>query len=302
MPTNVTAAPWTPPPAILESRQFLRDLREKIRLHPAVNHIFLNRVATMPFTQEDFKIFGLQHYPLVCCFTHYMENLLINAPNSNAKQWLAKVLIDEYGEGTDGDDHATLYAEYLRSAGATDDDLGGTYLSAGSIDFIRTHIELTTKRPFLVGLGAIGPGHEWAIPQMFDCIVPGLRRAGFDEHDIRYFWVHQEQDDHHGAWLEEALVNFAVTAEARAQIETGAMLSLDARERFWTFVQHEVVRWRQPHSQSMIRRRIRSSANSALRQIGDRLGNGRRANAIRLLRRKLVPVTLDDVLPRGHSI
>ncbi len=297
---NVT--PLRPHPAVdpteRAARRFLRELREEIRLHPAVNHIFLNRVATMPFTKEDYLVFGLQHYPLVCCFTYYMENLLLAAPDSNAKQWLAKVLVDEYGEGTDGDDHSTLYAAYLRSAGADDQTLRGTVLSRGSIDFIQTHVAMTRREPFLVGLGAIGPGHEWAIPHMFASIVPGLRRAGFEEHDIRYFWVHQEQDEDHGAWLEEALVGFATTDEARAQIRRGAMMSLDAREKFWTHCQHEVVRWRQPNSQKNLARNTRIAANSALRRLGARVGTGRRARAVEELRRRVAPLMLDDVLPR----
>jgi len=281
--------------ASIEARRFLRELREEIHLHPAVNHFFLNRVATMPFTREDYKVFGLQHYPLVCSFTHYMENLLVRAPSAEAKQWLAKVLLDEYGEGTDGDDHATLYAAYLRAAGARDEELSGTLLSEGAIDFIRTHVRLTTKEPFLVGLGAIGPGHEWAIPQMFDCIVPGLRRAGFDEHDIRYFWVHQAQDEDHGAWLEEALASFAITGEARAQIREGAMLSLAARERFWTSVQHEIVRWRQPNSQKKLARKLRIHAHALLGKLGARAGA---MGLVTEIRRRALPVYLEDIVPR----
>src|SRR5688572_32576488 len=98
-----------PAGAELEARRFLRGLREEIRMHPGVNHMFLNRLATMPFTREDYKTFGLQHYPLINCFTHYLENVLIRAPNSEAKCWIAKVLVDEYGEGSDGHDHSTLY-------------------------------------------------------------------------------------------------------------------------------------------------------------------------------------------------
>src|SRR5687768_4822002 len=185
---------------VIHARAFLKELREEIRLHPAVNHIFLNRIATIPFTKQDFKIFGLQHYPLVNCFTTYMENLLVNAPDSEAKRWLAKVLVDEYGEGSDGADHSTLYFAYLRAAGVPAEEIEHTVLSSYTVDFIKTQLVLTAERPFLLGLGAMGPGQEWAIPRMFDAIVPGLRRAGFQEEEIRYFWLHRDQDEDHGAW------------------------------------------------------------------------------------------------------
>ena len=46
-----------------------------------------------------------------------IEELLLRAPTSEAKSWLAKVLVDEYGEGSEGKDHRTLYRECLVAAG-----------------------------------------------------------------------------------------------------------------------------------------------------------------------------------------
>jgi pyrroloquinoline quinone (PQQ) biosynthesis protein C len=99
--------------------------------------------------------------------------------------------------------------------------------------FIAEHLTLCTDEPFLVGLGAVGPGHEWAIPTMFENILRGLRQAGFAEHEIEYFTLHTHQDIDHAAWLEEALATFATTEEAQAQIRRGCLLSLAARERLW---------------------------------------------------------------------
>ena len=82
-----------------DARTFLADLKVEVAEHPGVNHTFLARVGTSPFTREDYKVFGLQHYPLVGMFTN-MERLLVNAPDTTSKCWLAKVLVDEYGEGS----------------------------------------------------------------------------------------------------------------------------------------------------------------------------------------------------------
>lgn len=227
---------------------FLKGLRREIEEHPAVNHLFLNRCATSPFAREDYRVFGENHYPLVCVFTSYLERLLVRAPTSDAKLWLAKVLVDEYGEGSHGEDHATLYGQFLRSCGSTVPDQPHLKVPAPALAFITEHRRIVNEEPFLVGLGAVGPGHEWAIPKMFDAVIPGLRRAGFTSEEIGYFTLHVEQDVDHGAWLEEALVRFGSTEEARQQIRRGAMLSLDARARFWSGVQRAVVQWRQPRS------------------------------------------------------
>lgn len=230
------------------SETFLKGLRREIEEHPAVNHLFLNRCATSPFSREDYKVFGENHYPLVCVFTSYLERLLVRAPTSDAKLWLAKVLVDEYGEGSRGEDHSTLYGHFLRSCRSTVPDQPHLKVPAPALEFITEHRRIVNEEPFLVGLGAVGPGHEWAIPKMFHAVIPGLRRAGFTEEEIAYFTLHVEQDVDHGAWLEEALVRFGSTEEARGQIRRGAMLSLDARARFWSGVQRAVVCWRQPRS------------------------------------------------------
>lgn len=229
------------------SRKFLADLRREIESHPGVNHLFLARCATSPFSREDYRVFGENHYALVCVFTNYLERLLIRGPSSESKLWLAKVLVDEYGEGSEGEDHATLYAHFLRACGSSVPGNEATSrVLAPAYAFIQEHRRIVTEEPFLVGLGAVGPGHEWAIPKMFDAIIPGLRRAGFTPAEILYFDLHVAQDVDHGAWLEEALAQFGQTDEARAQIRRGALLSLEARARFWTGVQSAVVRWRQP--------------------------------------------------------
>lgn len=227
---------------------FLRALRGEVDSHAAVNHPLLARLAHVPFTREDYKVFGCQHYPLVGRFTGYLERLLVRAPDVEAKTWIAKVLVDEYGEGSDGKDHATLYREFLAAAGVVGDAYLDEPLHPAVTGFIAEHVRICEAEPFLVGLGALGPGHEWSIPRMFPPIVTGLRRAGFTAHELRYFTLHVEQDVDHGAWLEQALARFAGTARARAEIRRGALLSLAARRAFFSGVQEQIVRWRQPHN------------------------------------------------------
>ncbi len=248
----------------MSARGFLQELRREIETHPAVNHLFLQRLATGPFSKNDYRVFAENHYPLVCVFTHYLERLLLRAPDSQSKLWLAKVLVDEYGEGSRGEDHATLYAAFLGACGGDARSREELRVPTPAHGFINEHLRITSKEPFLVGLGAVGPGHEWAIPRMFHSVIPGLRRAGFSESEIHYFTLHVEQDVDHGAWLEEALSRYGSTEEARKEIRRGAMLSLAARGRFWDGVQRAVVRYRQPRAIRPDGARPRSFAHELL--------------------------------------
>ncbi len=235
-------------PTVSGAQRFLTDLRREIAHHPAVNHLFLNRLATAPFSRQDYRVFAENHFPLVNVFTHYLELLLVRAPSSDAKLWLAKVLVDEYGEGSEGHDHAEMYGRFLVACGGDVADRKAVRVPRPALTFIREHQRIVTEEPFLVGLGAVGPGHEWSIPEMFHAVIPGLRRAGFDEKEIDYFTLHVVQDGDHGAWLEEALLRYADTPLAQEQVRRGALLSLDARNRFWDGVQRAVVTYRQPRS------------------------------------------------------
>lgn len=259
----------------MQAPEFLKELRREVETHPAVNHVFLARVGTTPFTREDYRVFGLQHYPLVGTFCRYMEHLLLLGPDSNSKSWIAKVLVDEYGEGSHGEDHAQLYRKFLTACGVGPGEEDEEPLDPRVTAFIRTHLRLVTEEPFLVGLGALGPGHEWSIPRMFVPIIDGLRRAGFRDDEIDYFTLHTVQDQDHGRWLEEALHLLVRTPEQEAQVRRGAMLSLAARAAFWDGVQSRVVRWRQPVRAWDVGERLRLWAgrrHEALRRFGPLAG------------------------------
>jgi pyrroloquinoline-quinone synthase len=282
--------------------QFLADLRREIETHPAVNHLFLNRLATSPFARQDYRVFAQNHYPLVCVFTHYLERLLVRAPDSDAKLWLAKVLVDEYGEGSEGKDHSEMYARFLIASGGSPHTVKTERVPRPAHAFISEHRRIVSEEPFLVGLGAVGPGHEWAIPKMFDAVIPGLRRAGFDEHEIAYFTLHVEQDDDHGSWLEEALAQYATTDEARQQIRRGALGSLEARYRFWEGVQREIVLFRQPRSVRQDGATPRPLVREVLLTAWDAVpGAHRLERRLSRLRARLRP-TLTDVLRQTHEI
>ena len=217
---------------LLRTAPWLDDLREEMARHPAVCHPLLSTLTDSAAA----RAFGLQHYPLVATFTRYLELLLLRAPSSDQKQWLAKVLLDEYGEGSDGLDHAALYREFLRSQGVDAPEEDRAPLADAVWDFVGVHVRLCREAPFLVGLGALGPGHEWAIPSMFEPIIRGLEAAGVPYEARRYFDLHTVQDVDHAAWMSEALMRLGGGDDARAQVRRGARISLGARLRLWSAI------------------------------------------------------------------
>ena len=291
-----------------QANTYLAAVRQDIERHVGVNHLFLNRIATSPFSREDYRIFAENHYPLVCLFTSYLERLLIRAPDSEAKLWLAKVLVDEYGEGSRGEDHATLYGQFMAAAGSNmitirTTDKGVEVINnadyrvpRAALAFITEHRRIVNEEPFLVGLGAVGPGHEWSIPKMFDALIPGLRGAGFGDDEIEYFLLHCEQDIDLGTWLAVALGRYTGTEEARQQIRRGAMLSLTARARFWTGVQNAIVKFRQPRAPRPDTTEPRSLLHEIALSAWDATGFMRRLEDEVQRRRDLTLPTVDELI------
>jgi len=61
-----------------------------------------------------------------------------------------------------------------------------------------------TLRSWLEALGAVGPGHDWAIPLMFPHLVAGIEQSlPLDPAALEYFQLHINLDVEHGKALEE---------------------------------------------------------------------------------------------------
>ena len=130
----------------MDPTRFLADLRREVLEHRAVRHPVLRWFAEEA-DREAFLRFGLQHQRLVGRFTGYLENLLVRAAAATDKLWIAKVLVDEYGEGSRGEDHATLYRAFLRHLGADEDRIEGQPVESGVAAFVDEHVRLTRDRP-----------------------------------------------------------------------------------------------------------------------------------------------------------
>ena len=215
---------------------FIQELEREVFEHDAINHSFLRRVASAPFSREAWTAFATQLYPHVHFFIPYMEELLRNTHDCGAKLIVAKILLDEYGEDADGDTHPELFLRFVRAAGGQEavDGLFSAPIDPATMDMVRTHMRLCADEPFLIGLGAIGPAHELAITRMFPPLVDGVRLSGFNEHDIEFFSLHVAHDHEHSRMLAEAVERLADTEEKRELVRRGMRASLEKRVALWS--------------------------------------------------------------------
>lgn len=218
----------------MDAEAFLADLEAEVRAHPALRHPFLRRFAEGGLGRLQLWAFGLQHYQLVRIFTAYLEALLASVPDPPVRDWIHRVLEDEFARpDAYHRSHPALYRRFLRALGLEPRDWDGAAPLPETRAFLARHLELTSLRHYLVGLGAVGPGHEWSIPVMFGHLVEGLRRSGVPEEALGYFTLHITQDLEHARLLRAALARSAGDPGNQARILEGARASLEARARFW---------------------------------------------------------------------
>ncbi|NOY84017.1 MAG: DUF3050 domain-containing protein [Nitrospirae bacterium] len=199
-----------------------------------MHHPFLKRFSTEKLNQEQLQTFALQHYQLVKIFVNYMTNLLPKIPDRDAADLFRTVFDDEFGQHTIFRSHPALYRNCLKSLGLPDDAWGRVKPLPEVRQYIEAHLRLTRDADFLIGLGAVGPAHEFAIPTMFDYIIPGLQNnSALTDEDVEYFSMHIIEDKEHAVVFNKLIVRHVKTEEGQSLLRDGAMQSLAYRKRFW---------------------------------------------------------------------
>ncbi len=220
---------------------FVKTLEAEIERHGAVHHPFLKRFAAEPLTVKQIQTFGLQHYQLVKVFVNYMTNLLPRIADPDAAGLFRKVFDDEFGQHTIFRSHPALYRNFLRALGLKDEEWGKVPLLPETSAYIAFHLTLTREGDVLAALGAIGPGHEFSIPLMFEYLLTGLRRnTPLTEDDMEYFTMHIVEDKDHAEVFNALILRHATTDDRQQSIRDGVMRCLEARRRFWDGCQRAV--------------------------------------------------------------
>jgi len=228
----------------MDAPHFLQELEREIESHEAVHHPFLKRFSSEPLSIAQLQIFGLQHYQLVKVFVNYMTNLLPRIPDRDAVVLFRHVFDDEFGavsgrpatagQATIFRSHPALYRNFLRALGLADEAWGRVRHLPEVSSYIEEHMTMTREEDFRIGLGAIGPGHEFSIPIMFSHLVKGFRNnTALSDEAIEYFTMHIVEDEDHAEIFNQLILRHAETLENQIKIREGVLRSLSARKVFW---------------------------------------------------------------------
>jgi len=214
---------------------FVQTLWDEVMGHAAVTHPFLHRFAQGGLAAWQLWGYASQHYQLVCFFTVYLEALTKRTPDQEIRRLVQEILEEEYMRPQQFErSHPALYRRFMRAVGFREGEWDQIPALPATRAFVVMHLDMTL-RSWLETLGAMGPGHEWAIPRMFPPLVQGIERSmALDPSALEYFRLHIDLDVAHGQVLERCLIRWATSEADRNEIRRGALRSLEARAAFWS--------------------------------------------------------------------
>ncbi|MGH7325199.1 MAG: TenA family transcriptional regulator [Candidatus Rokuibacteriota bacterium] len=200
-----------------------------------MRHPFLLRFARGGLAPWQIWAYASQHYRLVCFFPAYLQAVANWTPDDELRTLVREILEEEYMRLERLErSHTALYRRFMRAVGFVEEEWDSVPWLPATRDFVTLHLEMPL-RSWIETLGAVGPGHEWAIPRMFPFLLQGIERSlSVDHAALEYFRLHIDVDVRHGEVLQRGLLRWATTEQHRQEIRTGMCRSLDARAAFWS--------------------------------------------------------------------
>ncbi len=225
----------------VSASDFVDKLQKDCLDHEALHHSYLKRFENRELNKDQVKIFAEQYYCFSRHFSRYLAALVAITPDEGARAPLIKNLGEEYGarqeENQDMDPeltHPAIFRAFLRSVGidTSPEALDAIKPLPETKLFVDKYLNIRFLN-YIEAFGALGPGTEYIVPQMYTLVREGCRGAGLTEDEVLFFSAHIELDVEHAEGIKESLLPFAKTDEEQKLMRFGAMDFLDARCVLW---------------------------------------------------------------------
>ncbi len=226
---------------VVSACDFVDKLQEDCLNHKALNHSYLKRFNNKELNKDQVKIFAEQYYCFSRHFARYLAALVAITPDEGARAPLIKNLGEEYGarqeENQDMDaerTHPAIFRMFLRSVGidTSPEALNAIKPLPETKLFVDKYLNIRYLN-YIEAFGALGPGTEYIVPQMYTLVREGCRGAGLTEEEVLFFSAHIELDVEHAEGIKESLLPFAQSDDHQELMRFGAMDFLDARVVLW---------------------------------------------------------------------
>lgn len=228
---------------------FLDELESEAQSHSAVNHPYLEALATgnLPDPEAALRDFAT-HYGCYCRdFTRYLcltiarletpahqalltENFLEESGTVEEEKW---EILEEQGidlAWVTGVPHKELFRRFQNAVSPPPND---PYCVEAEI-WRSSFLDLLNSADAARAVGAIGLGTEGVVRHVYEPLAEACRRyPGLPRKEAVFFELHCLVDDDHAEALREIAVDLAQTASGRRNLRLGMHQALGLRASFW---------------------------------------------------------------------
>lgn len=236
---------------------YVSGLCEEARIHRAVNHPYLKRLAAgeVPDVRAALKDFVFQYSAYCLDFVRYLTATIAQLEREAHRKALLKNLVEETGridaenaallgtlgielEWVNGVPHTELFARAMAALGADDAYRRANAYCDDAVVWRELFFALCAKEGAPRALGAIGLATENIVKHVYRPIIQAVERhLQVARRDRVFFDLHAALDDQHGDALTRIAVDYAEREEHRRPIREGMLMALSLRGAFFDQLQ-----------------------------------------------------------------
>jgi CRP-like cAMP-binding protein len=236
--------------------QCVDDLAQEALQHRAVNHAYLEAMATgaFPSLHGALADFAENYYGYSAHFPRYLTALISRLEKQEHRKALLENLTEESGQYEEeellelqecgvqpewivGIPHPELFKRFRVAIGVGNTTAAGDHIEV--VCWREQFLAILNTGSAAEALGALGLGTETIVQTIYQPFVHAINKLGtLKPEDAVFFPLHTAVDDHHQATLKAIASDFAATAEGRADLAKGMRKALALRDSFWSWL-HE---------------------------------------------------------------
>src|SRR5215813_307016 len=234
------------PTLALDRTCVLDQLHRAEQRHPFwTNRLFVACKAGH-LTLEDYRFIFSQYYLYSKNFTRYLAAIMANCDNDYFRARLSENMWEEGGGAAPENRHSEMFRSFLRNGLSVDIDKIDYHDFTSH--FMYSYLDYCRQSTSAAASAFFSLGTEGIVARTYEIFVAGLKQAGIDESNLKFFHLHMECDDEHAATLEEMMLSYSEESHWFETCRLAMDHALNLRKRFFDNL-FEAIRLRRVQGQ-----------------------------------------------------
>jgi quercetin dioxygenase-like cupin family protein/pyrroloquinoline quinone (PQQ) biosynthesis protein C len=218
----------------------LDDLYQFVKNHSFWNNSLFLACLRGELNRQDFIYIFSQYYLYSKNFTRYVAGIMANCDRDQFRAKLTQNLWEESGE-EGGLSHAEIFRNFLKNS-LLIGDLSEIEYEDFTQEFVDIYLKNSIQADPVSGSAWLSLGTEGIVSDMYQIIVEGMRKAGFQDIELEFFQIHIDCDDEHAATLTEMMCSYQDLPEWFETCLQATDRALTARAHFFECLYDRIVR------------------------------------------------------------